>query len=325
MKINNKAKLAFDMLEKEMTLLSIDELNGFMGGEGPNGYCLFNAMNYYAERYKGTLYEPDDLFEKYKQRGVLDFSGQRRVTYASPTSSGILPTELLSVNVNVNNRIALEELASIGVKAYGIEGATSSERGQGILTALGRGDTVMTSIISGGPNGVQVSHDIIITGRDAFGQFLYIDPTEDSNSTSQRRTLDLLTYSIDFTMVVGVNRMEEQSTGTTFDENPITQGVAGSTGLFSITQDNNGDWIQNFYYYDPTDPQYLFQWDGNQVPESSGYLGYSTGYKNMTTDTYFDVSTGDEAYYISTGNYSTGNESTGNSTGNVSTGDSTGT
>ena len=320
MKINNKAKLAFDMLEKEMTLLSIDELNGFMGGQGPNGYCLFNAMNYYAERYKGTLYEPDYLFEKYKQRGVLDFSGQRRVTYASPTSSGILPTELLSVNVN--NRIAVEELSSIGINAYAINGNVG-ERAQGMNLALGRGDTVMTTLRSEGPNGEVVSHDIVITGRNANGQYMYIDPTDQANNSPSQTLYD--SSQIDLTMTVGVMFFQSPSTGTTFDENPITQGVAGSTGLFSVTQDNNGDWIQNFYYYDPTDPQYLFQWTGNQVPESSGYLGYSTGYKNMTTDTYFDVSTGDEEYYISTGNYSTGNESTGNSTGNVSTCDSTGT
>ena len=295
MKRIKKSEIAFDLLTQEMERINLSEMHTIKGGDmietnpykAGNGYCYFNALAYVMIN-AGIKVTADHLLTPYcDSSGTFTYSG-------SGLNLGISSSNALAMDNYYMNALNATK------KTYNSKSAMDVAKNAGA-------DLIISINLGNGPS----SHDTIYkgSGTDTFGDYiLYQNPGSQNvikmHLDNSNNINDIVNSAHSFNF--------PGSTGTTFTENLIDPNSLGSTGLFSVTQDNNGDWIQNFYYYDPTDPQYMFQWTGNQVPESSGYLGYSTGYKNMTTDTYFDVSTGDEEYYISTGNYSTGNESTGN-------------
>lgn len=146
---SNKAKLAFDLLEKEMEALSSVESNAFKGGY-VSGWsdCVIEAISFATGR-------PYD--EVYSAYGAFMSSS------TGTHNSGYWQYDLVTNGVTFDNAAAFAQymgLTNVGDTPHGASGYSVS------------GDQSVAFLNNGGGNG----HAIVLTGNASSGQYYYYDP-----------------------------------------------------------------------------------------------------------------------------------------------------
>ena len=173
----NKAKLAFEMLESEMSIISkTDDLKSYIGGRSRPNDCVIAAFDY--------LDGPSDSSEIY-QNNMMLYKGYN--TYSTNrnfhTSGSFLGRSHI---VPKNNGVRVGDVADVG--AYGglvvtELNETSSGSSDGVaLYSSGitqDGGKIMMSF--NGATGVD--HAVVVTGANSNGSLEYYDPTTGLNGT----------------------------------------------------------------------------------------------------------------------------------------------
>lgn len=160
---HNKAKLAFEMLEKEMETLTRIQASEILAGDGlsgyylPNGYCVFNCISY--------------IFNNGSTGNAQYYVGQFESYYGN-TAQYSSTGELLGYSMTGNQLMTMLESNLEGSGAsFGVVYLSST----GITNSLTGGASVMAILPNAGPNGEM--HAVIITEVNTDGTFTYYDPT----------------------------------------------------------------------------------------------------------------------------------------------------
>jgi hypothetical protein len=303
--MKNKARLAFEMLEKEMEVIGAEEQFEIFGGTGSTGVDSAGIYDGY-KTYLQTQVSALDSFPT----SALSADDKRKL---QNHYQGLINE--VDTLTNSSNKYSITSTPLP-------EGATKI----GGYTNYNASNNAIEATVQLKPDG---SIDWSIVGHEVHHQFQFESGGIDKNDIRNTHTIDdeRDAYEIQYFLNNGLeylnnpdkfrNSIEKDaqnsmntrygSTGTAQDENPANPNIQGSTGILANDLDFNGNWVQNFYYYDNTDAQYDFN---EMISASSGFSGFSTGYKNLTTGEIV-ANISDEQLYtpISTGN-STGNEST---------------
>lgn len=146
----NKAKLAFDMLEKEMKLISKHESSQYVGGDPlPQGYCFFNAMSYILD---GNSNSATFYYDTYAANNEVS---------TGTGSSGAWGIEMSYGDM----------LDSLDTWSYG---GASLLTGGDIFNTISQGNDEVMMVYKSG----SVQHAVVVTGMASTGGGVdYIDPT----------------------------------------------------------------------------------------------------------------------------------------------------
>lgn len=150
--MTQKTKFAFELLQKELELISSDVQGRIFGGSGGgNGYCFFNALEYLNGAHSYEYY-----FSAY-----LEGNGSDGVVY---DSNGNL------MGVEFSAATAVDFMQTNGIAA------TQMNPGAGLNSHLSGGGQVL-AIMNSGTTGV--THAVVLEVRTATGYMAW-DPTSET-------------------------------------------------------------------------------------------------------------------------------------------------
>jgi len=149
--MTKKVKLAFEQLEKELTVVDPNFLAFIMGGDGD---CLADTLSYI---YSGTTVNRDIY------RNMLINAGVATAVYGA---TGYVEY------MNITNTSGFIDVLNTGVDGFHVSGNLSSNP----VFNNPQIQTMAKVNLGGlGPNGEPVSHAVIITGKDPDGWYTYKD------------------------------------------------------------------------------------------------------------------------------------------------------
>lgn len=162
--MNNKAKLAFEMLEQEMEVIGRGNLENFKGGNGPLNDCVIEAIAFATGR-------------SYNE--VLDAYGSFMSTSTGSGSSGSWEFDIVLNGTSVANAAAFAQhmgLTNVGDTPEGANGYSVF------------GDQSVVFLDYGEGNG----HAVVITGnQDAFNYYYY-DPQNGVTGTIAKNSSQII-------------------------------------------------------------------------------------------------------------------------------------
>lgn len=329
---NTKAKLAFEMLEKEMEVVNIEQQKEFKGGDGvirsgtgtaSDPYVISSEVFFDTNNGSSNYSAMSQAINQINSTGAVNVNGK----YYKFNISQDLATSNSSYGINPN---------AVGVDKYGqsysyrkslLSFSTGISPGSGGSSGIGTTSSLnQVTIYQGGIDAVMnsgmydnmseseiIRRSTIHEMGHVFGIDIDHNPGGNASQNFSNGNAPGMFDSRDIQAMLNSGKIHwaNESTGTAYDDttfNPNNSPM-GSTGLISQYQENDGSWWNNFYYFDDTDAQYNFGDMGIYDP-SNTHQGFSTGYKKLNTGEIF-ANPKDEYLYLSTGYSTEGDDSTG--------------